>query len=138
MKLEELKALISRHARPNMTTAIEGVLLASKAHSELALSMSGSVMALIAQGQKRIAVGERLYDYREGQYLIASIDLPVTGQFIDASPALPALGFGMILQPAAIAELLLQSAPGSLPASSGTPSSMIVSDASAEFVDAVV
>jgi len=139
MHLEELKSLIARHAREDMSTAIDGVLLASKGHSEWSPSMSGSVMALIAQGRKRIALGDRVYDYGPGQYLIASIDLPVSGQFIDATPDQPALGFGLILQPALIAELLLQAAPGSAPAQTApAPPSMSVSDAPAELLDAVV
>ena len=36
----------------------------------------GTVIALIAQGAKRLASGERVYDYRAGQYLVASVDLP--------------------------------------------------------------
>lgn len=139
MSLEELKSLIVRHAREDMTTAIEGVFLSSKAHSEFSASMSGSVMALIAQGRKRIALGDRVYDYGAGQYLIASVDLPVSGQFIDATPDRPALGFGLMLQPAMIAELLLQAAPGAAPATSGPPpSSMEVSDAPEVLIDAVV
>jgi AraC-like DNA-binding protein len=139
MLLEELRSLISRHARADLSTPIEGVLVGSHAHSGFEHSMSGSVMALIAQGRKRIALGERIYDYRAGQYLIASVDLPVTGQFLDASPDQPALGFGLVLQPAAIAEVLLLEPPGATPPVSGAaPSSMAVSDAGEEMMDAVV
>lgn len=139
MSLKELRSLIARHAREDMSTAIAGVMLASQAHSEFSASMSGSVMALIAQGRKRLALGDRIYDYEAGQYLIASVDLPVSGQFIDATTKQPALGFGIILEPAVIAELLLQAAPGAVPPASGAPpSSMAVSDASADLLDAVV
>ena len=48
--------------------------------------MSGTVLAVIAQGAKRLALGDRVYEYRAGQYLVASVDLPVTGHFVDASP----------------------------------------------------
>lgn len=139
MSLEEIRSLIVRHARADMTTPINGVLLSNMGRSAHAPSMSGSVMALIAQGEKRIAFGKRIYSYREGQYLIASIDLPVTGQFLDASPARPALGFGLILEPAAIADLLLQAAPGTVsPISGGAPSGMGVGDASPALLDAIV
>lgn len=138
MSLKDIKSLIARHARDDMSTAIEGVMLAAKAHSEFSASMSGSVMALIAQGRKRLALGDRVYDYAAGQYLIASVDLPVSGQFIDATPKQPALGFGIVLQPAMIAELLLQAAPGVVPPAGGAPSSMAVSDAPAELLDAIV
>lgn len=139
MLLDALRSLIARHARPDMSTPVDGVLLARHDVSVLEPSMSGAVMALIAQGAKRIALGDRVYDYVAGQYLVASIDLPVTGQFIDASPDRPALGFGLVLQPASIAELLLQAGSGSVrSASGGAPSSMVVSDAPRELLDAVV
>lgn len=122
-----------------MSTPVDGVFVARHDVSVPEPSMSGAVMALIAQGAKRIALGDRVYDYAAGQYLVASIDLPITGQFIDASPDRPALGFGLVLQPASIAELLLQAGSGSVrSASGGAPSSMTVSDAPRELLDAVV
>ncbi|MET8359846.1 AraC family transcriptional regulator [Micromonospora sp. NPDC005171] len=44
-----------------------------------AAGMSGTVLAVIAQGGKRLALGERLYEYGPGEYLVASAELPVTG-----------------------------------------------------------
>jgi AraC-like DNA-binding protein len=123
-----------------MSTAFDGVLI-SKVEQPAPPSpaTSGTVLALIAQGSKRIALGDRVYDYRAGQYLVASVDLPITGHFTDASREQPALGFGLVLHPATIAELLLQAAPGDLPPLPGTaPSSMVVSDAPGELLDAVI
>ena len=139
MALDELRDLIDRHARPDMTTPIEGVLVARHDESMLEPSMSGSVMALIAQGRKRLALGDRVYEYGAGQYLVSSLDLPVTGQFLDASPERPALGFGLLLDPAGVAELLLQAAAPDIRDGRGSPpSGMIVSDAPERLVDAVV
>ncbi len=139
MALDELRDLIDRHARPEMTTPIEGVLVARHDESMLEPSMSGSVMALIAQGRKRLALGDRVYEYGAGQYLVSSLDLPVTGQFLDASPERPALGFGLLLDPAGVAELLLQAAAPDIRDGRGSPpSGMIVSDAPERLVDAVV
>ncbi|MFE0530786.1 AraC family transcriptional regulator N-terminal domain-containing protein [Micromonospora parva] len=140
MYLHELRTLLARHARPDMSTPIEGVLI-SKVDQQTGptTSMSGTVLALIAQGAKRMALGDRVYEYRAGQYLVASVDLPVTGRFTQASADSPALGFGLVLHPATVAELLLQAAPGDLPPlSGGTPSGMVVSDAPDELGDAVV
>ncbi|MGI5152839.1 AraC family transcriptional regulator [Plantactinospora sp. CA-294935] len=140
MSLDELAALIARHARPDQGTPIEGVLV-SKVERPYppSPSMSGTVLALIVQGAKRIALGDRVYEYRDGQYLIASVDLPITGHFTEASLERPALGFGLTLHPATVAELLLQAAPGDLPpAGGGTPSGMAVSSAPDELLDAVI
>jgi AraC-like DNA-binding protein len=140
MSLDELRGLLARHARPDQSTAIDDVLISKVEQSTPpSRSMSGTVLALIAQGAKRIALGDRVYQYRAGQYLVASVDLPVTGQFTEASPDRPALGFGLILRPATVAELLLQAAPGDLPpAGGGAPSGMAVSDAPGELFGAAV
>ena len=130
--LSELQALIRRHARPDEATAIPGVLLSAAAEAgEPRASSTGTVFALIVRGAKRLAIGERTYDYGPGQYLVASVDLPITGHYTEA----PALGFGLVLRPAVIAELLLSS-----PESHGgpPPSGLGVADASAALLDAVV
>ena len=82
MQIDELRSLILRHARPDGSTPVEGVMIARHDASVHEFATSGTVMALIAQGEKRIALGERVYRYGVGQYLVASIDLPITGQFI--------------------------------------------------------
>ncbi|MBB5786743.1 AraC family transcriptional regulator [Jiangella mangrovi] len=139
-RLDELRRLIERHARPDTTTAIEDVLVSRVDRSDPpSASMSGTVLALIAQGEKRLALGERVYDYRAGQYLVASVDLPVTGHFVGATPQRPALGFGLVLRPAAVAEVLLQAGPAALPRDgAAAPSALAVSDAPAELLDTVV
>ncbi|ALV31451.1 AraC family transcriptional regulator [Streptomyces sp. CdTB01] len=140
MCLEELRTLLARHVRPDWTTAVEGVLISKVDRPDPpSPSMSGTVFALIAQGAKRLALGDRVYAYGPGQYLVASVDLPVTGEFLQADPERPALGFGMTLEASAIAELLLQAGPGDIPrAGAGVPSGIAVSDAPAPLLDAVV
>ena len=138
--LGELRDLLARHARADGTTAIDRVLIGRAEHAfRSSASMSGTVLALIAQGAKTVALGDRVYEYRAGQYLIASVDLPVTGHYTEARPDRPALGFGLVLQPSVIAQLLLQAPPGDPSrADGGIPSGLAVSDAPAELVDAAV
>jgi AraC-like DNA-binding protein len=140
MSLDELRDLLERHVRPDLTTAIDGVRVCKVDHTvSPESSMSGTVLAVIAQGSKRLALGNSVYEYGAGQYLVASVDLPVTGHVVDAAPGHPALGFGMTLEPAAIAELLLQAGSGDLPRSPGAARPGIaVSDAPDELLDAVV
>ncbi|WP_250002196.1 AraC family transcriptional regulator [Actinoplanes sp. M2I2] len=135
MSLDELRTLLDRHARPGVTTALDGVLIgkATRAY-ESSTSMSGTVLALIAQGAKTLALGDRVYEYGAGQYLVTSVDLPVTGHYTEA----PAIGFGLVLDPAEIAALLVEAPPGSLPQHGGSPSAIAVSDAPAELIDAAV
>ncbi|KAA0940314.1 AraC family transcriptional regulator [Streptomyces apricus] len=139
MHLQELRTLLDRHARPDWTTAVDGVLISKVDRpGPPALSMSGTVLAVVAQGAKRLALGHRVYEYGAGQFLVASVDLPVTGEFVRADPERPALGFGLALEPSAVAEVLLQAGPGDLPRSGGAPSGIAVGDAPPALLDAVV
>jgi AraC-like DNA-binding protein len=140
MSVDELRELLDRHARPDLATAIDGVRICKADHTAAPeSSMSGTVLAVVAQGRKRLAQGDRFYDYGAGQYLVASVDVPVTAHIIDAASGRPALGFGMTLEPAAVAELMLQAGPGDLPRSVGVARPGIaVSDAPEELLDAIV
>jgi AraC-like DNA-binding protein len=133
--MDELRTLIARHARPDETTAIDGVLLSAVPERGVPrASTTGTVLAVIVQGAKRLALGDRVYDYGPGQYLVASVDLPVTGHWTRASRAEPALGFGLVLRPAVIASLLLEAPP----APATAPSALGVADAEPALLDAVL
>ena len=139
MQIDELRHLIDRHAGTESANSIEGVMIARHDDPGLEQSMSGSVMALIAQGMKRLALGDRVYEYGPGQFLVSSLDMPVSGQFIGASAEAPALGFGLLLDPASVAELLLRSGSPIPRDRRGTvPSAMAVSDAPGQLIDASI
>jgi AraC-like DNA-binding protein len=139
-----LRALLARHAGDGLETAIDRVLVSVEVGpTEPTASTTGTVMALIAQGSKRLTIGDRVYDYEAGQYLVASVDLPITGHYTDAAPDAPALGFGLVLRPATIASLLLdatEQAPAVIARRGrGTaPPALGVGEASAELLDAVI
>jgi len=132
--VDELRALIARHARADETTAIPGVHVSAVTEAGVPhAATTGTVLAVVAQGAKRLGLGERVYDYAAGQYLVASVDLPVTGHWTRASEEEPALGFGLELRRRVIASLLLEAPPG--PAAA--PEALGVADAEPELLDAV-
>lgn len=138
--LRELRTLIERHARRG-PWPIDGLLLSrAEAPSDPMPGLVGPTLALVAQGAKRTGVGDRTYEYRAGQYLVVSVDLPVTGHFSEATPGEPLLGVGLVLRPAAVAELLLAHRPPIRPAPRGSQAvtGISVSTAPPELVDAVV
>jgi AraC-like DNA-binding protein len=140
-QLGRLRTLIARHARPDETTAIDGVLLSSAdTAGEPRTATTGTVFALIAQGAKRLAIGEHIFDYRAGQYLVASVDVPVTGHYSEASDREPALGFGLVLRPSTIASLLLEDDPSTSHRvrTVSTPPGLGVANAGPELLDAVI
>ncbi|MGY5122946.1 AraC family transcriptional regulator [Streptomyces sp. 900105755] len=111
MSLDELRSLIDRHALrdADAVPAIDGLMLTRAERPTGPRSgMADPVLALVAQGAKRLTLGGRIYDYEVGQYLVVSVDLPVSGQCTRASRETPFLGFGFRLRPARIAALLLE------------------------------
>jgi AraC-like DNA-binding protein len=110
--LDELGTLIVRHTGRGPQQKIQildGVYItyADKPTPPIG-AMAEPSLAVVAQGVKRTTLNGVPYDYRAGQYLIVSLDLPVTGQALEASTDEPFLVFSMTLKPAAIAPLLLE------------------------------
>jgi AraC-like DNA-binding protein len=132
-RLAELRELILGAA--GREDVVDGLLLSVEtAPTPPAASLASPTFALVAQGRKRLALGDQVFEYGAGDYLVVSVDLPVTGHFVEASPDAPCLGVGLELRPEAIAALLLDAAekPG------GPVRGLSVSRASAELVDAVI
>lgn len=141
--MEELRGLISRHAGSGTTrTAIPGVLVSRATDGGASDgATTGTVFALVAQGTKRLSVGGAVHDYGPGQYLIASVDLPVSGRFSDTSEENPALGFGLELRAEVIAELMLNVAAGDLMRTgrdASAPSAVAVGVAMDRLLDAAI
>ncbi|MGH1554030.1 hypothetical protein ACRAWF_24995 [Streptomyces sp. L7] len=66
MYLEELRTLLARHARPDWTTAIDGVLISKVDRPRIRRSprCPAQCYAVIAQGAKRLALGDRVLRVR--------------------------------------------------------------------------
>lgn len=64
---------------------------------------------VIAQGSKKVMLGEDSFKYDTGHYLIATVDLPIISYVLEASDDLPYLSFKMDLDPTLVADVLLNS-----------------------------
>jgi AraC-type DNA-binding domain-containing proteins len=140
MAMDELTDLIRRHARSGRTLLGDAVAISAVEHDgPPEYSITGTMLVLLAQGTKTLAVGDQVHTYTAGQTLVTSAELPATGHFVGASPDVPALGFSLVLKPALIAELLLQGGAGSRPQArrSTVPSGMSIEAADPELLDAV-
>jgi AraC-like DNA-binding protein len=101
-------------------------------------SLTAPLLVVMAQGGKHLLLGDRTYEYRAGQCLVVTANLPVTGHWVGTSEATPALALALVLRPSAIAALLLQTTAGRRPRAAGDVSAMATGEASAELLDAVV
>jgi AraC-like DNA-binding protein len=61
---------------------------------------------IIVQGEKEVLLGEECFRYGPGNYIVASVDLPVTGQVIKASPDSPYLALKLEFTSSEILEVL--------------------------------
>ncbi len=133
--LAELRALIV--GAVGREHAIDGLLLSVvEAPTPPMSSLATPTFALVAQGRKRLAVGDQVFEYGAGDYLVVSVDLPVTGHFVEASKDQPCLGVGLSLRADLIASLLLDAADSQVPGAS--VQGLTVSRAPQELIDAVV
>ncbi len=107
--MSELSALIERHCHQPMTpTAVPRLTLSrSSVATELSAAMYHPLLCVVARGRKRIFLGHEEFFYDPDCYLVASLDLPISGQVIAA----PCLGLTLALEPATLAALLLEMPP---------------------------
>jgi AraC-like DNA-binding protein len=139
-RLDALRAQITRLARHNASsTMIDGVrVLSTDRVTEPLGTVTEPCMALVAQGAKRSMLGEQIFDYQSGQYLVVTVDLPLTSQITRADTSEPFLAFGLPLKPAVIAQLLLDAGTAVGSGRQDTAGAVATSDADGELIDAVV
>lgn len=65
-------------------------------------------ICVIAQGRKRVILGESIYPYGVGECLAVSVDLPVMGQVTEASPDKPYLCLQLDINLAMLGDLMLE------------------------------
>lgn len=107
----ELAAIIDRLTVVDGShqTAIARLLLARVSRMQHPVhGMCEPAFCVLAQGSKRVLLGNEVYIYDSTQYLVASQNLPVSGQVIDASPEAPYLGLRLSFDVKEIAALALE------------------------------
>ncbi|MGC4104859.1 MAG: AraC family transcriptional regulator [Thermomicrobiales bacterium] len=73
-----------------------------------ALNVPKPAFCVIAQGRKLVRLGEETYAYDAEHYLLASVDLPVSSQIVEASPERPYLSMRMELDASMVTSVLLE------------------------------
>jgi len=63
-------------------------------------------ICVVLQGAKRILSGDRVLDYGENQLLIVTVELPASGQIVEASPEQPYLGLNIDFDPVLMREVM--------------------------------
>ncbi|WKB55942.1 AraC family transcriptional regulator [Eleftheria terrae] len=93
-------------------------------------------LCVVAGGAKRVMLQDEAYLYDRSRYLVASVELPVSGQVVQATPDAPYLCVRLDLDPGEIAGLLLQARLPAPPVPTGR--GLWLSRTSAPLLDAVL
>ncbi|RYG33593.1 AraC family transcriptional regulator, partial [bacterium] len=88
---EELAERIARAFRVDGTVQpLDGLHLNRVSRpTERVHGVSKLAFCVIAQGGKEVYLGDRSYPYDEDHYLLATVELPVTGRIVEASEERP-------------------------------------------------
>jgi AraC-like DNA-binding protein len=109
--LAEMAGLITRFTvaeGPNPTAVAGLMLYRANAPSGLHHGVQSPCVCVIAQGAKRVLLGDEVYRYDRARYLAASMNLPVSGQVVEASAEKPYLAMKLDVAPQEIAALILE------------------------------
>jgi len=108
-RITELSALIDRHVVGTgiCSTAMPHLsLIRADAPSTPTPAVYEASLCLIAQGSKRVSIGEHSVVYDAAHYLLVSVELPLVGHVLDASPERPYLCCKIDLDAAMLADLM--------------------------------
>jgi AraC-like DNA-binding protein len=108
---QELAALLTRHTHGKGDGFHRTVIdqLDFGRESSVATSLHGvsePMLAIVVQGKKAALLGEETYQYGAAQYLVVSVDLPISGFIVEATPDRPYLGFKLDLDPSQLCDLI--------------------------------
>ena len=67
---------------------------------------------VVAQGSKELLVGEDSFRYDPAHYVISTIERPMIGQVVDASPERPYLALRLVLDPSVVTSVMVESGLG--------------------------
>lgn len=112
-KCEELAALVARHTDNQgngaHAIAIDSLIFMRECNPATAIqTVSEPLLSIVVQGKKEVLLNEETYRYGVAQYLVVSVDLPLSGCVIEATPNQPYLGFKLKLEPAQLSEIIAQ------------------------------
>ncbi|WP_117170104.1 AraC family transcriptional regulator [Paraliobacillus sediminis] len=105
----ELAKLIERYSEQDGVhpTAIPSLFLIRESIvTEPIARVNETSFCIIVQGEKEVLLAEERFRYGSGNYIVASVDLPVTGQIIKASSNIPYLALKLEFTPNQIVEVL--------------------------------
>ncbi|MNY04132.1 HTH-type transcriptional regulator CdhR [compost metagenome] len=119
-----------------VATAIPGLTLyRHDVPTEPTNCLVGPSIALTLQGTKHALLGEHLYSYHSGRFLLAALNLPVVLQAVEARPDRPYLSLVLTLDARSIAELVMQAEPPAPVGQAGLMPGLVLGETTERFLE---
>jgi len=94
-------------------------------------------VCIIAQGAKQVMLADEIFRYTPGQYLVVSVDMPVTGQVLEATEDEPYLCLRLDLDLELLSDMLVEM-PDAFNAPANRCKCIGLSHTTPEFLDAAI
>lgn len=141
-KCAELAALVDRQTdsggngvHPTLIPAL-GLMRESSTLIQMR-GVSEPILGIVVQGAKEVVLNEETYRYGVAQYLVVSVDLPVCGCAIEATPEQPYLGFKLDLDPVQLCDIIAQTNLG-VDQKDNSVKGWFISDADSSLIDCAI
>jgi AraC-like DNA-binding protein len=137
-KIDALAAVIERHAPTDglHETRIDSVdLFRQSAPTEWATALYEPSLVIVARGRKEVRIADVTYRYDPANYVLASVDLPVSCRVATASVSAPYLALRIRIDPLVVGDLLADSAATRTP--SAPSRAFVVTPVEPPLLDAV-
>jgi AraC-like DNA-binding protein len=115
-KCAELAAVVALHTdsrrdgvHPTEINLLEFMRVSDT--STIMQTVTEPVLSIGVQGKKEVLVNQKAYGYGIAQYLVVSVDLPLWGCAIEATPDQPYLGLKLNLDPLQLCDIIAQTNP---------------------------
>jgi AraC-like DNA-binding protein len=136
----ELAALVTRHTDGKGNgfhqTGIDRLEFQRESAAPVCLhGVSTPIFAILLQGKKQVLLGEETYSYGASQYLVVSVDLPISGFVVEATPDRPYLGFKLDLDLRQLCDLITAQTKSSASKPENSVRGLFVSTADTTLLD---
>ena len=112
-RCRELAAIMTRHTNgkgdgAHKTAIAQLEFIRKSAVSTGLCDVYEPILCIVVQGKKETLLSEETYSYSAAQYIVISVDLPLNGTVVEATPDQPYLGFKLNLDSTELCDIVAQ------------------------------
>jgi AraC-like DNA-binding protein len=136
---ELIRRLLALMPADGILDAIPGLRIArASSPTDRVFGVSKPSLCVIAQGAKEVNVGDNLYRYDADRYFLATVELPVTGRIVEATPQSPYLSLRIELEPSLVGSVMIEAGIATPQNTAGEAKAVVVSQMGPDLLEVVL